>query len=435
MKTVFLIDDDIFFAKSLSKLLIKNGFEVKDFYSFKAFSRAFDAHTKVDLVITDFKLPDRNGLDLIKHVKKLRSNLPVLLITNYSDITTAVKSIKLGAFEFISKPIITDEFLKVVKQSIQSQPSTFQIKNDPKLIKGNSMPKFWNQVDKVAQSNYSVLITGESGSGKELVARYIHDNSLRKDQKFVAVDCGALSEEMILSELFGHEKGAFTDAVQKKIGQFEFANNGTLFLDEIGNLSYRSQLKLLRALQERKIKPLGSHEDIPIDIRLICATNENLENNISKNQFRLDLFHRINEFPISVPPLRERLEDLDLYINFFGNLSAKELNKTFKGVDFDLYKKLKAYHWPGNLRELNNFIKRGLLLSDDGIILEEHLPNLSVNPKPQELTNNLKSNQEISEKKIIENVLKKHQYNKTKTAEELGITRATLYKKIKQFNI
>ncbi|NBC58174.1 MAG: response regulator [Bacteroidetes bacterium] len=435
METVFLIDDDIFFSKSLSNLLSKYNYNVETFHSYSKFIKSFNAHAKVDLVITDFKLPDNDGLELIKTVKATRPDLPVILITNYCDISTAVKSIKLGAFEFVSKPIISEEFLKVVKQSLQSKNTLVEKPEPNELIKGESMKGFWKQVDKVAQSNFSVLITGESGSGKELIARYIHDKSSRKDKKFVAVDCGAISEEMVLSELFGHEKGAFTGAIQKKIGQFEYTHKGTLFLDEIGNLSYNSQLKILRALQERKIRRLGGNEDIKIDIRLICATNENLEKAINQNHFRLDLYHRINEFPIHVPPLRERLEDLDLYMEFFAQQAALQLDKKFKGIDKRLRKKLKDYHWPGNLRELNNFMKRGVLLADEEVITEDHLPELSIQDNPSSNTNNLKSIQSQNEKKTIEDVLKKYKYNKSKAAEELGITRATLYKKIDEFDL
>lgn len=442
MNRVFLLDDDVFFNQTLSKLLLKNGYEVEPFYQSKLFFEFFYANEKPDLIITDYRLPESNGLEIIQKLKKINPNIPVILITNYSDIKMAVKSIKLGAFEFVSKPIIPDEFLKVIQQALKTHAidrTSESLSTD--FIKGTSIDQIWSQVDAVAPTDLSVLITGESGTGKEQVARYIHHQSKRKNLKFVAVDCGALPEETILSELFGHEKGAFTGAIQKKIGQFEYAKGGSIFLDEIGNLSHNSQIKLLRSLQERKIRPLGSNTDIDIDVRIIAATNEKLEQSIEDKSFRLDLFYRLNEFPIALPPLRKRIQDLEGFIDFFGQKAAAQLDRVFEGIDDNLREAFQKHSWPGNLRELRNFIQRGVLLSQSGLITEKDLAGFQVDPiiskEASKITTqkNLKANNKIFEAELIQSCLRRHKHNKSKTAEELGITRATLYKKIEQYGI
>ncbi|WP_247653543.1 sigma-54 dependent transcriptional regulator [Flavobacterium sp. CS20] len=344
MKTVYLIDDDVFFNQTLKKLLEKKNYNVESFYNSVSFFEHFKNHDHPDLIVTDYRLPELDGLQITQKIKKINSTIPVILITNYGNIQTAVKSIKLGAFEFVSKPINPSEFLKIVHQALKTNEKRLsENKIENNFIKGTTTKKIWSQVDIVAPTNLSVLITGESGTGKELVAKYIHQNSKRKDSNFVAVDCGAIPDETAISELFGHEKGAFTGASQTKIGHFQYANNGTIFLDEIGNLSYDSQVILLRTIQERKIRRLGSNKDIDIDVRIIAATNENLEKNIENNNFRLDLFYRLNEFPITLPPLRERQEDLNIFIDFFGKNAAEELNKEYKGIDNNLLQDFKKH--------------------------------------------------------------------------------------------
>jgi two-component system response regulator HydG len=441
LKTVYLIDDDVFFNQTLKKLLEKKNYNVESFYNSVSFFEHFKNHDHPDLIVTDYRLPELDGLQITQKIKKINSTIPVILITNYGNIQTAVKSIKLGAFEFVSKPINPSEFLKIVHQALKTNEKRLpENKIENNFIKGTTTKKIWSQVDIVAPTNLSVLITGESGTGKELVAKYIHQNSKRKDSNFVAVDCGAIPDETAISELFGHEKGAFTGASQTKIGHFQYANNGTIFLDEIGNLSYDSQVILLRTIQERKIRRLGSNKDIDIDVRIIAATNENLEKNIENNNFRLDLFYRLNEFPITLPPLRERQEDLNIFIDFFGKNAAEELNKEYKGIDNNLLQDFKKHSWPGNLRELKNFIKRGVLLSENGVIKKEHLAGFQVEPishleSKETQKQDLKSQNEELEKKMIQDTLTKYQFNKTKTAKKLGITRATLYKKIKLYNL
>lgn len=439
MPVVYLLDDDAFFNKTLSAFLVKHNYIVESFFDAESLFRRLNSVPKhPDLIITDFRLPESDGIEVIKRTKKLNKSLPVVLITNYSNIKIAVKSIKIGAFEFVSKPIIPDEFLTIIDKAISTnQTNAKEILEPISMIKGNTMNDVWRNIEAVAPSNLSVLISGESGTGKELAARYIHEKSNRFKKKFVAIDCGALPEETVLSELFGHEIGAFTGATKPKIGQFEYANGGTVFLDEIGNLSYSSQVILLRALQEKSIKRLGGNSNIAVDIRLIAATNENLNTVISNNRFRLDLFYRINEFPIHLKPLRDRIEDLHLFIDLLGKNASKELAKPFLGIEKDLFEDFKSHSWPGNVRELKNLIRRGVLLSSDGFIKRNDLPNLGFDtiPTAKNVGTSLKHQNQNLEQQVIKAALIRNNYNKSKTAKELKITRTTLYKKIDEFKL
>lgn len=445
MNHIYLIDDDVFFNKTLSSYLKKQNFEVSTFFNAETFLEAYKNGAQPDLVVTDYRLPNLNGLDLIKQLKVSNPHVPVILITSYSDVKTAVKSIKLGAYEYITKPLIPDEFVKIIQLALSKKIQDIKIAPaaKPTLIKGDAMPDLWHKIELVSPTNLSVVIRGESGTGKELIAKYIHQNSQRSEEPFISVDCGALPQETALSELFGHVKGAFTGAINTKKGQFELAHKGTLFLDEIGNLSYAAQIMLLRAIQERKIKRLGDEKDLEVDIRLICATNENLETAISDNKFRQDLFYRINEFPLHLKPLRERFSDLEFFINQFATEASHELQKPYTGIDPKIIAYFKQYSWPGNLRELKNYIKRAVLMSADGFINQSLLPELHIEssdvPSLEIIetsnTHSLKSKNEALEIETIKNTLEKNFYNKTKTANELNITRATLYKKIKKYNL
>ncbi|MFN2261976.1 MAG: sigma-54-dependent transcriptional regulator [Psychroflexus sp.] len=449
MQKILIVDDDPFFNKTLSNYLKRFSYVVETATSAEmALSQIHEKN--YDLILTDYRLPEMNGLDLIAKIKS-NSDIPVILITNYSDVRTAVNSIKLGAFEFISKPVIPEELKLVVEKAIhkdkksQNSSKTFQNEKsntafEKSLVKGNTSEaqELWSFAAQVAPTNMSVLITGESGTGKEYVARFIHEHSDRSKQNFVAIDCGALPENIASSELFGHTKGAFTGAELEKKGQFEYADGGTLFLDEIGNLSYDSQVKLLRVLQERKIKRLGANKEIAVDLRIIAATNENLKTAIENGDFRNDLFHRLNEFNLKIPPLRVRDTDFDEFIHFFMNEASNELNKPNVSIDSELISELKKYDWPGNLRELKNLMKRAVLLSSDGKILKQHLPQsifeIQDNFEHAKVSN-LKENQQIHEREIILKCLKKNKYNKSKTAKELNIDRTTLYNKIKTLDL
>ncbi len=463
---LLVIDDDPAFNKMLTSFLMKKDYDVKSAHSPHSALELLKAN-KFDLVLTDFKLPDMNGIQLMQEIKKTYNNIPVILITNYSDIRTAVNSIKLGAFEFVTKPVIPDELIKTIEKAIQSKDNNqSETIINQKQSKSNATPEFivgktpqslelWHYVDVVAPTKMSVLILGESGTGKEYVANIIHHKSARADKPFVAIDCGVLSRELAGSELFGHVKGAFTGALQDKKGQFEVANGGTLFLDEIGNLPYEVQVQLLRVLQEKVIKPIGSTKEIPVDVRIIAATNENLTLAKSSEEFRTDLYHRINEFELSVPPLRNRLPDLEEYCSFFIAQAALELNKEPKTLTDDVLDTFKNYDWPGNLRELKNILKRAVLLCSENQIDVSHLPEgfkangdaTSLNGsyqqtkqinavEPQRVDNqNLKEIHKNQEIETINKVLQDVKFNKSMAAKILNIDRSTLYKKIKEYGI
>lgn len=366
MSRILIIDDDPSFCTLLRNFLTKNNYDTKEAYSAKEGIRlVYDE--SFNIILIDYRLPDMDGLELLKNIKKRYFHLPVIIMTNYANIKTAVKAMQLGAFEYVTKPINPDEILLSIRNAMSESKDDAPLKSPTSSAKHSTSLPFVQgisanslgvrqHIDLVSPTNISVIVQGESGTGKEYVSRMIHQKSQRVNKPFVAVDCGALSEELATSELFGHLKGSFTGAMQDKIGQFQAANEGTLFLDEIGNLSYENQVKLLRAIQERTIRQVGSTKDIKVDVRLIVATNENLEQAAKEGSFREDLFHRLNEFQIFVPPLRERTQDIPLFLEHFLAQSNQELNKNVQGFDPDVVEKLKAYGWPGNIRELKNVV-------------------------------------------------------------------------------
>jgi len=451
-KRLLIVDDDPAFNEMLTNYLLRNNFEVESAHSAQSALELLKK-SKFDLVLTDFKLPKMNGLELIERIKKNQAHTPVILITNYSDIRTAVQSIKLGAYEFINKPVNPDELLKTIEKALESaikstmdHDKSEQVTDASKDFIIGTNPKslaLWEHVNIVAPTKMSVLITGQSGTGKEYVAQKIHQLSKRSSKPFVAIDCGVLSKELAASELFGHQKGAFTGALSDKKGQFELANGGTLFLDEIGNLPYEVQTQLLRVLQEKVIRKVGAGTEQKIDVRIIAATNEKLSENIQQDSFRNDLFHRINEFEIYVPSLNERIDDLDEYMAFFIREACKELNKDLKTVSPEVKEIFVNYEWLGNLRELKNIIKRAVLMADGQSIDVNHLPvgfnQKQDTKKPNTTTDepdlNLKEIQEQKEKEAIKQALEQHKFNKSKAAKSLNIDRTTLYKKIKLYKI
>ncbi|MDE5422330.1 sigma-54 dependent transcriptional regulator [Ancylomarina sp. DW003] len=442
MNKILIIDDDPTICIMLQGLLNKKGFDTEIAFSANEGLKKFSTF-KPDLVISDFRLPDINGLDLLKEIKKLNPQIPVIIMTSYAEIRTAVNAIKLGAYEYITKPLNPEEILVLINSAIEKSKLVEKADKKKKVefIRGNSPSSV--QIDQyinlVAPTDMSVIIEGESGTGKEIVARRIHEASSRKSKNFVAVDCGALSNELAGSELFGHNKGAFTGAITDKKGQFEFAKGGTLFLDEIGNLSYEIQIKLLRAIQERKIRQLGSNDDIDTDVRILVATNEDLIKEVNNGNFREDLYHRLNEFKISVPALRERKEDIKLFADNFLNISNQELNKNINYFSDEFILKLKAYSWPGNLRELRNVIRRSLLLSLGDQIETSALPpeilHYQETGKIADNTTDLKLIQASTERDKIIDILKEVNNNKSKAARLLNIDRKTLYTKMKQYGI
>ncbi|MEM8965883.1 MAG: sigma-54 dependent transcriptional regulator [Bacteroidota bacterium] len=449
MSKVLIVDDDQDIRLLLDKFLTKGGFVTATAGTGES---AIDITKKdiFDLILCDFKLPDTTGIELIPRIKITNPEAAVIVITGYSDVKVAVKAIKLGAYDYVTKPLYPDEILLTIKQAISSKKAKVESKKAPKttrFIIGESpqSKQVMQHVRLIAPTDMSVIIQGETGTGKEFVANEIHNFSKRKGAPFVAIDCGALPKDLAGSELFGHVKGAFTGALNDKTGSFETANGGTLFLDEIGNLSYENQIKLLRVIQERKIKKIGSTKDIPIDVRLIVATNENLSDAVKKGEFREDLYHRFNEFKISLSPLRERKADIKLFAQHFLENSNRELGKSIEGFEDDVMQKMKAYYWHGNLRELHNVVKRAVLLAQSDRISSECLPEEIKTPAyfddvadSEEIiseADNLKSVSKLAERDAIISVLEKTGYNKTKAASVLKIDRKTLYNKMKSYNI
>ncbi|MGS2741470.1 sigma-54-dependent transcriptional regulator [Sinomicrobium sp. M5D2P17] len=447
MPNILIIEDDVAFCKVLEKFLNKNGHDISTSFS------AMEAKSKIaaqtfDLIITDLRLPNYDGLDLLSEIKQDFPMIPVVLMTGYADINTAVKAMKKGAFDYISKPFNPDEVLLIINKALQEakenpsekkQPSAKAEVQSPdtreKFVAGaSSASRKLNQyIDLVGPTDMSVLIIGESGTGKEVVAKAIHNKSSRSGENFIAVDCGAIPKEIAASEFFGHVKGSFTGAVNDKIGHFEAANGGTIFLDEVGNLSYENQIQLLRALQERKIKRIGSSKEIKVDIRLITATNEDLQAAVRKGDFREDLYHRLNEFSINVPSLSQRKDDLMVFADHFLDFANRQLGKNILGFSSAVTEAFQNYSWPGNIRELQNVIKRATLLTTSEYIQEDALPQEIFKPENQRMEYSFFKTE--NEKEMILNALRETNNNKSKAAELLKMNRKTLYNKLKLYNI
>ncbi len=456
---ILVIDDDTDICLLLKKYLSKNGFEVEMAYTGKSALTMIEEE-QFDLVLCDFRLPDMDGTETLKAIKQVSPLTKVIIITGYSDVKTAVQCIKMGASEYVTKPIFHEEILHAIKKALKAPnqtqvttPSQTQKKiqkttaksSNSNFIQGKSpQAKRVEQLIKLlAPTDMSVVIQGESGTGKEFIAKSIHKNSKRSDKPFVAIDCGALPKELAASELFGHIKGSFTGALNNKVGHFEFANGGTIFLDEIGNLSYDNQIKLLRVLQERKVRKIGDNKDFDIDVRILVASNEDLASASKEGKFREDLFYRLNEFMIELSPLRDRKEDIELFAHSFLEQANIDLEKDVKEIEPTTLQKLKSYYWHGNLRELKNVIKRGVLLSSGDTLELNALPAEIISPTydldpeldEEETFTDLKSVAEAAEKKAILKVLEQVGYNKTKAANVLQIDRKTLYNKMESYQI
>ena len=438
MLSILIVEDDITFSLMLTTWLGKKGFVVRSSSSVSDAKRKLGEEA-FDLVISDLRLPDSDGIDLLKWLKNTHPSLPLIMMTSYAEIQTAVQAMKLGAADYIAKPLNPDELLGKIKELVhveEKAPARVPVSSAPDLyIEGQSQAarQLYEHVRLVAPTDMSVLVTGASGTGKEYIARRIHEQSNRSKAPFVAVDCGAIPKELAASEFFGHVKGSFTGAIENKTGAFVAAQGGTIFLDEIGNLTYKVQVQLLRALQERKVKPIGSNQEIAINVRLISATNENLRQAIEKGDFREDLYHRINEFTIRIPDLKERKEDLLLFANHFLDLANSELQKDIIGFDNDTMQLFQSYSWPGNLRQMKNVIKYATLLATGRYITRKELP--------EELTENLSSHTNIQlknvehERDLIRKALQECGNNKTRAAQLLGIDRKTLYNKLKIYQL
>ncbi|MFW6372038.1 MAG: sigma-54-dependent transcriptional regulator [Bacteroidota bacterium] len=439
MARILIIDDDVTFGLMLKKLLEKHNYIVTNVISPVEAKRIIDQHY-FDVVFTDLRMPDVSGMDLIRQIKGKSPQTQIIMMTGYADIATAIESIKKGAFNYLSKPVNPEEVLAIVREALSQQDEKKQGKQKSSwdmggYLEGNSKAsqRLKELLELVAPSPMSVLIVGESGTGKEFAARFIHEKSKRAKNPFVAVDCGAIPSELVASEFFGHVKGSFTGAISDKTGYFEAANGGTVFLDEIGNLSYNTQIQLLRVLQERMVRPVGSNREISVDVRIIAATNEDLLKAQDTGEFRDDLFHRLNEFQINMPPLRERKSDILYFAGHFLNEANSYLDKEVQGFDKEVEQIFLSYAWPGNLREMKNMVKRATLLAKGKTI--------TINEIPVELYTRKSYDDEfvlhdrINENEAIIKALEAADYNKSKAARLLKIDRKTLYNKLKLYDI
>lgn len=442
VSTVLIVEDDLTFSTMLKTWLGKKGFDVET-ASTSARARKILLSKEFDLVISDLRLPDQDGINLLSWLREQKKNIPFIIMTGYAEIQSAVQCMKLGATDYISKPIQPDELLKKINEAIAlphketKETENILLPTASNFLEGESeaAQQLFNYVRLVAPTQMSVLINGASGTGKEYVAHRIHQLSKRADKPFVAIDCGSIPKDLAASEFFGHIKGSFTGSLSDKVGAFEEANGGTLFLDEIGNLSYEVQVQLLRALQERRVRRIGSIKEIEVDVRLVTATNENLKEAIAKGNFREDLYHRINEFTLYMPSLKDRTEDILLFANFFLDQANKELERNLVGFDAEACDALQRYDWPGNLRQLKNVVKRATLLATgDFITCKELGEELHATETNQE-TVNLTLRNEDDEKQRILQALQQTKNNKTRAAQLLGIDRKTLYNKLKLYNI
>lgn len=445
-QSILIVEDDLTFATMLKTWLGKKGYEVET-ASTNARARKLLTTRDFSLILSDLRLPDQDGIHLLSWLRDLQKATPVIIMTSYAEIQGAVLAMKEGAADYVSKPVQPDELLKKIKEAISQESKVVATPKESKenfatqnFLEGESEAarQLYNYVNLVAPPQMSVLINGASGTGKEYVAHRIHQLSKRADKPFIAIDCGSIPKDLAASEFFGHVKGSFTGALTDKVGAFEEANGGTLFLDEIGNLSYEVQVQLLRALQERRIRRIGSTKEIEVDIRLVSATNENLKESISKGNFREDLYHRINEFTLRMPALKDRQEDILLFANFFLDQANRELDRHLIGFDAAASEAMQNYSWPGNLRQLKNIVKRATLLAQGDFISIRELGDEILEhatPDAQQMQHSFVLHDEETEKQRILNALQQTGNNKTKAAQLLGVDRKTLYNKLKLYNI
>lgn len=464
MKQILIVEDDLAFGTMLQTWLKKKGFDVEKVTNVGAAARWLTegGADSVNLILSDLRLPDHDGLFLLTWMRKRNIAVPFIVMTHYAEVQNAVLAMKSGAADYIAKPVQPDILLQKINDALQaasaatpvSQPvsaasapvsasstnaaASYTTANAsasvPKYLEGKSEAsrQLYDYVRLVAPTPMSVLILGASGTGKEYVARRIHELSARKGKPFFALDCGAIPKDVAASEFFGHKKGAFTGADADKRGAFEVANGGTLFLDEVGNLSYDVQVQLLRALQERRIRPVGGDRELTVDIRLVCATNENLEQAVAEGRFREDLYHRINEFTIYMPQLRERGNDIFLFADLFIRQANAELQRQVDGLDAAAAELLVQHSWPGNLRELNNVMKRAVLLARGRQITAAELQQ-AMGPVRQNAV--LTLHDEADERQRIEEALRQTGGNKAKAARLLGIDRKTIYNKMEKWGM
>lgn len=452
-RKILIADDEVKIRKVIAMLLTDDGYNVLAVENGKAAVKAlktFDA----DVVLLDQQMPDMTGMEAMQHIKAMRPNQTIIIVTAYGSISLAVDAIKNGAYDFIEKPFDNDKLLLTVNRAVEFNQITNRINHLENQLNENfsfgqivgssaKLQQVMVQVRKVAATNATVLVLGESGVGKDLITRAIHNFSTRNNKPLISVNCGAIPLTLIESELFGHEKGAFTDAKEMQVGMFEKADGGTLFLDEIGELPLDAQVKLLRVLEERTINRVGGKKPIPVDVRIIAATNRNLEEKVRQGTFRLDLLYRLNIFTIHVPALRERREDIPQLVDYFIMKYNTTMGLNVKNVSKQAIDYLTAYDWPGNIRDLENAIQSAMILSQSEQLLAEHLPmRIKGYPRIESMlidadgeTNKIKEVNEQVEKELIAETLKRFNYNRTLTAEALNISRKTLFNKMKKLGL
>ena len=449
MPHILIVEDDLTFATMMQTWLRKKGFDVDRVSSVSAAARQLTDTPNFDLILSDLRLPDHDGLFLLEWMRKHNLRIPFIVMTSYAEVQNAVLAMKTGASDYIAKPVQPDILLQKIRDALSTpepaptpQPATpapeakaqEPTADVPRYIEGKSEAsrQLYEYVGLVAPTPMSVLILGASGTGKEYVARRIHELSPRRDKPFFALDCGAIPKEVAASEFFGYVKGTFTGATTDKTGAFVEANGGTLFLDEVGNLSYDVQVQLLRALQERKVRPLGGAHEIDVDIRLVCATNGDLASLVADGQFREDLYHRINEFTIYMPELKDRGTDIFLFADLFIKHANADLGRDVIGLDDKASERIASYAWPGNLRELNNVMRRATLLAKGKHI---GLSDLERSMAPSTPTEPLALHDEQTEQQRIEAALRATGGNKSKAAQLLAVDRKTLYNKMKRYGM
>jgi DNA-binding NtrC family response regulator len=449
---ILIVDDEEDTLDACTQALTKEGYHID------TTSRAQDALEKIAsknymVVVADIKMPGMDGIELLRRIKEMSSQVEVIMITGYATIETAVKSMKEGAYDYLPKPFTPEELRMLVKKALEKQNliienrdlrEKLKITKEDRFLLGQSqkMKELEILINKVAKTHSTVMIQGETGTGKELVAQEIHARSPRSHNPMITVNCAAIPSELLESELFGHEKGAFTGAVRDRKGSFELAHGGTIFLDEIGDMSLDLQVKLLRALQEKEIKPVGSERNIPVDVRIMAATNKDLKEAIKKGEFREELYYRLNVVPVYVPPLRERGEDIPLLANHFLNKYNKEMKKTVQGFSEEAMTLLLNYSWPGNIRELENIIERAIILGESNImrpqsfnqLLEKDQGNQAFQKGTDRNTNHPESfpSLERIERDYILEVLQATQWNRRKASEILGISTSTIWRRLEK---
>lgn len=447
---IVVADDEPRIRKMICRLLMDEGYEVMPVENGREAVEALLSF-QPDVILLDQQMPVMTGVEALEKIKQISPNQVVLFVTAFGSISLAVDAVKKGAYDFIEKPFDNDKLLLTVGRAVEHSRMKGEISNLKKSLgekksavigDNTGLKQVMTQVRRVAETNATVLIHGESGTGKELIARAVHDNSLRSQGPFVAINCGAIPLTLMESELFGHERGAFTDAKEAKAGTFERADGGTLFLDEVGELPLDAQVKLLRVLEERRITRIGGKKAIPVDVRIVAATNRNLDDEVKNGHFRLDLLYRLNVFTLILPPLRERKEDIPLLTNFFIRKYNRTLSLDVQSVSPEAISLLTSYDWPGNVRDLENAIQSSMILCTGGVIRPDHLPDRIKGYELAEAQtvsgssgNSIREINAQMEKELIIEALKKHNFNRTLTAEALNISRKTLFNKMKRYGL